>query len=225
MSDPARIRVLVVEDHLVSREGLAAIVGADPGMEVVGLAADGRAGLEAFLRLRPDVTLVDLGLPVLSGLDAIKAMRAQVPDARIVVLTAHDGDEDIYRALQAGALSYLLKDAGREELLQAVRLAARGRRHLPSEVAERLADRVGGNELTHREQDVLALIVEGRSNREIGQALGITEATVKAHMNSILGKLGVKQRTEAAAVAVRRGLVRPPAGPAPGASNQSRTRS
>ena len=209
------IKVLIVEDHTVSREGLAAILGADPGMEVVGQVADGRAGIDAFRHLRPDVTLVDLGLPVLSGLDAIKAMRRESPDARIVVLTAHDGDEDIYRALQAGALSYLLKDAGREELLQAVRLAGQGRRHLPTAVASRLADRVGGNELTHREQDVLALIVEGRSNREIGQTLGITEATVKAHMNAILGKLGVKQRTEAAAVAVRRGLIRPPAGPRP----------
>ena len=215
MSAPAKIKVLVVEDHTVSREGLASILGADPQMEVVGDAADGRAAIDAFRRLRPDVTVVDLGLPVLSGLDAIKAMRREKADARIVVLTAHDGDEDIYRALQAGALSYLLKDAGREELLEAVRLAAQGRRHLPPAVAGRLADRVGGNELTDREQDVLALIVEGRSNREIGQALGITEATVKAHMNNILGKLGVKQRTEAAAVAVRRGLVRPPAGPRP----------
>jgi two-component system, NarL family, response regulator len=213
MSGGAAIRVLVVDDHPVSREGLASILGATPGMEVVGEAADGRAAIDAFRRLRPDVTLMDLGLPVLSGLDAIKAIRHQAGDARIVVLTAHDGDEDIYRALQAGALSYLLKDAGREQLIEAVRLAAQGRRRLPAAVAERLADRVGGNELTHREQDVLALIVEGRSNREIGTALGVTEATVKAHMNAILSKLGVKQRTEAAAVAVRRGLVRPPPEP------------
>jgi DNA-binding NarL/FixJ family response regulator len=207
-----KTRLLVVDDHPVTREGLVSILGAEPEMEVVGQVGDGRAAIEAFRRLRPDVTLVDLGLPVLSGLDAIRSIRSEAPDARIVVLTAHDGDEDVYRALQAGALAYLLKDAGREQLLTAVRRARQGQRHLPATVAERLAERVGGNELTDREQDVLAQIVEGRSNREIGDTLGITESTVKAHMNRILAKLGVKQRTEAAAVAIRRGLVRPPAG-------------
>lgn len=202
-----RLRVVIVDDHAILREGLAAILGRAPDLDVVGQAADGPSAIEAFRRLQPDVMLMDVGLPGLNGIDVTRAVCEQFPDARIIILTVHDGDEYVYRALRAGARAYLLKDAAGEEVLDAVRQVGRGKRLLAPTAAARLAERVAGSELTERERAVLEILVEGKSNAAIGRELGITESTVKAHVNNILGKLGVRQRTEAAAVAVRRGLV------------------
>jgi DNA-binding NarL/FixJ family response regulator len=202
-----RLRVLIVDDHAITREGLATILGRAADIELVGQAGDGPGALEAYRRLQPDVMLIDVGLSGLSGIEVTQALCREFPDARIVILTVHDGDEYVYRALRAGARAYLLKDAACEEVLEAVRQVGSGRRLLAPAAAARLAERVAGSELTTREQAVLAILVEGKSNAAIGRELGITESTVKAHVNNILGKLGVRQRTEAAAVAVRRGLV------------------
>jgi len=211
VSDTERLRLVIVDDHAILREGLAAVLGRAPDLHVVGQAGDGPAAIDAFRRLRPDVMLVDVGLPGLNGIDVTRAVCREFPDARIIILTVHDGDEYVYRALRAGARAYLLKDAAGEELIEAVRQVGGGKRLLAPAAAARLAERVAGSELTQREQSVLTILVEGRSNAAIGRELGITESTVKAHVNNILGKLGVRQRTEAAAVAVRRGLVTPPA--------------
>lgn len=207
MTNDKRVRVLIVDDHAISREGLGAILAREADIDVVGEAGDGLAALAAYRRLRPDVTLMDVGLPGLGGIEVTQALCQEFPEARVIILTVHDGDEYVYRALRAGARAYLLKDAAREELLDAVRQVYAGRRLLAPVAAAHLAERVAGSELTEREQAVLTILVEGRSNAAIGRALGITESTVKAHVNNILGKLGVRQRTEAAAVAVRRGLV------------------
>lgn len=201
------IRVLIVDDHPVVREGLAAMINRRPDMEVVAEAGNGREAVDFCRRLGPDVTLMDLRMPMMGGVEATRAIRRDSPDARIIVLTTYEGDEDIYRALQAGARAYLLKDAPREELLQAIRTVDAGQRHLPPFVAGRLAEHLAGNDLTAREQEVLELIVAGKSNREIGADLSITESTVKVHVNSILGKLGVHDRTQAVTTALQRGLV------------------
>jgi DNA-binding NarL/FixJ family response regulator len=201
------IRVLVVDDHPIVREGLIAIVERQPDMSVVAEASDGEQAVEAFRQHRPDVTLMDLRLPGMSGVEAITAIRREFPSARVIVLTTYDGDEDIYRALQAGAQGYLLKDTFREELLEAIRAVNEGKRRIPGGIATRLAERIGGNELTAREIEVLKLIVKGRSNREIASALVITEGTVKGHVNNILSKLGVADRTQAATTALQRGII------------------
>lgn len=209
MSEAARLRIVIVDDHAILREGLATILGRAPDLEVIGQAGDGPGALEAFRRLRPDVMLMDVGLPGINGIDVTRTVCQEFPDARIIVLTVHDGDEYVYRALRAGARAYLLKDAAGEEVIEAVRQVGSGKRLLAPAAAARLAERVASSELTEREQAVLAILVEGKSNAAIGRELGITESTVKAHVNNILGKLGVRQRTEAAAVALRRGLVTP----------------
>ncbi len=208
----ARLRIMVVDDHAIVREGLCAILQRVPDLEVVAEAGDGQAALETYRRLRPDVLLTDVGLPGLNGIELTETLCREFPDARVVVLTVHDGDEYVWRALRAGARGYLLKDAGWEEVVDAVRQVGSGKRLLAPAAAARLAERVAGSELTAREQAVLGVLAQGKSNAAIGRALGITESTVKAHVNNILGKLGVRQRTEAVAVAVRRGLVAPPAG-------------
>lgn len=209
MSTEERLRVVIVDDHAISREGLAAILRRVPDLELVGEAADGPGALEVYRRLRPDVMLMDVGLPGLNGIDVTQTLCREFPEARIIMLTVHDGDEYVYRALRAGARAYLLKDAACEEVVEAVRQVGGGKRLLAPAAAARLAERVAGSELTGREQAVLKILVAGKSNAAIGRELGITESTVKAHVNNILGKLGVRQRTEAAAVAVRRGLVAP----------------
>ncbi len=203
------IRVLVVDDHPVVREGLVALLRRQGDMEVVAEGADGEAAVELYRRFEPDVAILDLRLPKATGVEATAEIRRQFPEARIVVLTTFDGDEDIYRALKAGARAYLLKDTSREELLSTVRAVAAGLRRIPPAVAERLAQRVEAAELTAREREVLALIVAGKGNKQIGAALGITEGTVKTHVNALLAKLGAADRTEAAVMAIRRGIVRP----------------
>ena len=201
------IRVLVVEDHHVVRQGLVALLSVADGLEVVGQAADGVEAIAQFRKHQPAVTLIDLRLPRLSGVDVIERIRMESPGARFIVLTTYDGDEDIYRALQAGARSYLLKGMTSEELIAAIRTVHAGRQHIPPAVAQRLAERMGTEELTQREFDVLEQIVYGKSNKEIAAELEISEATVKTHINSLLSKLGVSDRTQAATAAIQRGIV------------------
>ncbi|HZQ53708.1 MAG TPA: response regulator transcription factor [Bryobacteraceae bacterium] len=201
------IRILIVEDHHVVRQGLAALLKTVPDMTVVAQAADGAEGVRLFREHKPDVTIMDLRLPVLSGVDAITQIRSEFPSARIIVLTTFDGDEDIYRALQAGARGYLLKDMFGEELMEAIRVVHSGRTRIPPAIAERLAERMGGPNLTNRELEVLQAIAAGKSNKEIAFVLGISEATVKTHINNILSKLGVADRTQATTAALQRGII------------------
>ncbi len=201
------IRILVVEDHHVVRQGLVALLNVVDDVEVVGEAADGEAALTIYAATRPDITLIDLRLPRRSGVEVIQAIRARLPHARFIVLTTFDGDEDIYRALQAGARAYLLKGMTVDVLVSTIRQVHAGKSCIPPVIAQKLAERMGAEELTHREQDVLEQIVRGKSNKEIGVELDITEATVKTHINSLLGKLGVSDRTQAATAAIQRGLV------------------
>ena len=201
------IRVLVVEDHNVVRQGLVALINLAEGLEVVGEAADGEEAVAQFLSHLPDVTLIDLRLPKLSGVEVIQRVRSETPQARFVVLTTYDGDEDIYRALKGGAKAYLLKGMTSEELITTIREVHAGRSHIPATIAERLAERMGTEELTPRESEVLEQIVAGKSNKGIATELAISEATVKKHINALLGKLGVEDRTQAATAAIRRGIV------------------
>jgi two-component system NarL family response regulator len=201
------IRVLVVEDHHVVRQGLVSLLNVVEGMEVVGEAADGVEAIAQYRKHQPDITLIDLRLPRMSGVDAIQRIRMESPNARFIVLTTYDGDEDIYRALKAGAKAYLLKGMTTDELIAAIRVVHAGKSHIPQAIAEKLAERMGVEELTPREMDVLEQIVSGKSNKEIADELGVSEATVKTHINSLLGKLGVTDRTQAATAAIRRGIV------------------
>lgn len=208
-----KIRIVVVDDQAVVRQGFVSLINTVSDMEVIAEATDGRQAVELYRRLRPDVMLMDLRMPVMTGVEAIAAIRREFPAARVVVLTTFDGDEDIYRSLQAGAQGYLLKDMFFEELEDAIRTVHAGGRRIPGVVAERLAGRVGSTDLTGRELEVLERIVRGMSNKEIASALDISEATVKSHVNNILSKLGVADRTQAATTAIRRGLVRLPDAP------------
>jgi two-component system NarL family response regulator len=201
------IRLMVVDDHLIWREGVTAIINRRPDMQVVAEAADGRQAIELFKQHNPDVVLMDLRLPVINGINAIIAIRKTFPAARFIVLTTYDGDEDIYQALQAGAQAYLLKDVFRDDLIETIRAVHAGKRRIPPAVAAKLAERVGNPDLTSRELEVLELIARGKTNREIGALLDITEGTVKGHVNNILSKLGVAGRTEAATSALQRGIV------------------
>jgi DNA-binding NarL/FixJ family response regulator len=198
---------MVVEDHHIVRQGLVALLNTVPDMTVVAEASDGKDALDLFRQHQPDVTLMDLRLPNMSGVEAVTEIRKQFASARIIVLTTFDGDEDIYRALQAGARGYLLKGMFGDELMDAIRAVHAGKSRIPAVIAERLALRMGGSPLTTRELDVLKLIVAGKSNKEIGAELAISEATVKTHINSILSKLSVTDRTQAATTALQRGLV------------------
>lgn len=201
------IRVLIVEDHNVVRQGLVALLNVVEGLEVVGEAADGVEAIAEYRKSRPDITLVDLRLPKLSGVEVIQRIRMEAPHARLIVLTTYDGDEDIYRALKAGAKGYLLKGMTTEELIATIREVHAGRAHIPPAIAEKLAERMGTEDLTPREAEVLEQIVNGKSNKEIATELAISEATVKTHINSLLSKLGVTDRTQAATAAIRRGIV------------------
>jgi len=201
------IRVLVVEDHHVVRQGLVALLKVAGGLQVVGEAADGVEAIAQFRKHQPDVTLIDLRMPRLSGVEVIERIRMETPAARFIVLTTYDGDEDIYRALQAGARAYLLKGMTSDELIATIRMVHAGKSHIPPAIAQKLAERVGTKELTLREFDVLEQIVNGKNNREIATELVISETTVKTHINRLLGKLGVTDRTQAATSAIQRGLV------------------
>ena len=207
MSKENPIRVLIADDHFVVRMGLAAVINTQPDMVVVAEAVNGKQAIEFFRRHRPDITLMDLRMPEMDGIESITAIRKEFTDSRFIVLTTYDGDEDIYRALQAGARSYLLKDMLRDTLIDAIRAVHAGQRRIPPEVANRLAERMDRSELTSRELEVLRLIVGGKSNKEIAAELSIAEGTVKIHINNILSKLGVSDRTQAATFALQRGIV------------------
>jgi DNA-binding NarL/FixJ family response regulator len=207
MTETTEIRVLVVDDHIAVRLGLRTIINDTPGMSVVGEAATAAEGEALFRAERPDVTLVDLKLPDLRGADLIARLRADFPDGIFVVLTTYYGDEDIHRAIQAGARGYLLKDMSAADLVAAIRRAPKEELPLPATVAKSLASRPA-RELTSRELGVLEMIAKGKTNKEIGSSLGISDSTVKAHVASIMNKLDATDRTMAATQAIRRGLVR-----------------
>lgn len=204
---PTPIRVLCVDDHRIVREGVALIIGQQPDMKVVGMAASGQEAVELYEKHRPDVTLMDLRLGAMSGVDAIRTIRAAHPDARIVVLTMYEGDEDIYRAHEAGAITYLLKDTLTDDLIRVVREVHAGKRPMMPQVEARLAERASQPTLTAREIEVVKLLAEGMRNKEIAAALGITEGTAQIHVKNIFAKLHVNDRTAALQVAIRRGLV------------------
>jgi len=201
------ISIMLVDDHYLVRMGLASIIALEPDMTVCAEASSGEQALSLFRDHRPDVTLMDLRLPGRNGSETTRAIRGEYPDARVIILSTYISDEEIYAALQAGAMAYLVKSVQREELTEAIRKAAAGQRHIPPEVAARLADRMSRSHLSARERDVLRLLAGGKRNREIASALEITEGTVKLHVSSILGKLGVVDRTEAVTVALQRGIL------------------
>lgn len=207
MSRPEKIRVMVVDDHPVVRFGLAAIISTQPDMAVVAQADSGTQAVELYRRHRPDITLMDLRLPEMSGVEAIRAIRQDYPASGFIVLTTYQGDEDIHRALRAGAQAYLLKGMSHHELLDAIRKVHSGLPYLPTPVMETLAQRPPNSDLSQRELQVLELIVKGQSNKEIAHALGITEGTVKWHVNILFGRLNVSDRTQAAVAALHRGIV------------------
>ncbi len=199
--------MLCVDDHPVVREGVSLIIEMQPDMHVVGMAATGEEAVVVFREQRPDVTLMDLQLPGISGLEAIKRIRAEDANARVIVLTMYEGDEDIYRALKAGAATYLLKNTLSDDLVRVVREVHGGQHPLSAEVAERLAARNGEATLTQRETDVLKLLAQGMRNKEVGANLGITEETAHGYIKSIFSKLKVQDRTAAVTVALRRGII------------------
>lgn len=201
------IRVLIADDHGIVRQGLAALLEQETDLTVVAQASNGEEALTMFRQYQPDVTLMDLRMPQMDGVAAITAICAEFDKARIVVLTTYDGDEDIYRGLRAGAKGYLLKDAEPEELFAAIRTVFTGKKYIPIAVGAKLADRMENAQLSDRELEVIRLIVTGKCNHEISQILHITESTVKFHINNILGKLGVSDRTQAAIAALKRGIV------------------
>jgi len=201
------IRILIADDHTVVREGLVSLVKRKPDMVVVAEATNGREAVDLWKQHKPDIALLDLRMPELDGVGAIKEIRELNPNAHIVVLTTFDGDEDIYRAIKAGAKGYLLKDSAREALMECIRRVHAGETCIPATLAAKLADRVSGEALSAREIEVLQRIAAGKSNKEIGAELFISEGTVKTHVKSIFSKLDVVSRTEAVATATRRGLI------------------
>jgi DNA-binding NarL/FixJ family response regulator len=201
------IRLMTVDDHPIYRGGLAALIAAYPDLQLVAEAANGREALEGYRQHRPDVTLMDLSMPVMSGLEAITAITAEFPEARIIALTTWDGDVDIHRALERGARGYLLKDVVSEEVASAIRQVHAGGRVIPTGVAKRLATFTPRIDLTERELEVLGHMARGLSNKEIGTAIGRTEATVKVHVLHILQKLDAADRTEAVTIGLQRGII------------------
>jgi DNA-binding NarL/FixJ family response regulator len=211
-ADGRPIRLLAVDDHPVLRDGIAALVGTQDDMVLVGEASDGAEAVKMFAAVRPDVVLMDLQMPGMDGVEAITAIRRGTPTSRIIVLTTYEGDAQAGRALKAGAVGYLLKSSLRRELLDTIRSIHAGRRHVPAEIAQEIALNAGEEALSAREIAVLELVAGGLANKEIAWRLGIAEDTIKAHLKNIFGKLGVADRTHAVTTAIRRGILRLPAG-------------
>ncbi|HEX4122429.1 MAG TPA: response regulator transcription factor [Verrucomicrobiae bacterium] len=207
VSAKKRIRVMVVDDHFVVRMGLSGSINVEPDMMVASEASTGEQAVVTYRKDRPDIVLMDLKLPGISGVDATKAICKEFPGAAIIMLSTHDGEEDIYRSLQAGARTYLLKTAARNELIDTIRAVHSGERSISPAVGARLAERMTHPDLTAREIGVLELIVKGKSNKEIASDLSIAEVTVKLHVGHILTKLGVNDRTQATTTALQRGII------------------
>jgi DNA-binding NarL/FixJ family response regulator len=204
---PKSIRILTVDDHPLLREGIAALVATQSDMKVVAEASNGLEALEKFRKHRPDITLMDLVMPEMKGMDAIIAIRAEFPEARIIVLTTYTGDVQVLHALKAGARGYLLKGLLRKELLETVRAVHAGGKRIPPEVAAQLADHAGDEELSAREIEILRLIAGGNANKQIADQLSITEETVKGHVKNILAKLSANDRTHAVTISLKRGII------------------
>lgn len=202
-----RIRILCVDDHPLFREGIATVISNEHDLELVATAGTGNEAVERFREHKPEITLMDLRLPDMSGISAIAAIREEFPDAKVIVVTTSEGDYDVQRALTAGAFGYLLKSSPLDELVGIIRKVYAGRRHLPAALAENMAVYIGGESLTAREVDVLRRIAEGDRNRDIGERLSISEETVKVHVKRIMEKLEAKDRTQAVAIGIRRGII------------------
>jgi len=207
VGQPVSIRVLCVDDHPLVRKGIAAILANEADIELVAEAGNGREAVEAFRRHRPDVTLMDLRMPELDGTAAVKLIHAEFPDAKIIALTSFDGDQDIYRALEAGVRGYLLKEAVHSQIVNAIRLVHSGKRLMPQEVAQRLAEYFPQVALTPREVEVLTLVAQGLANKQIATRLGTASGTVKVHVQNILSKLEATDRTHAVTIALQRGII------------------
>ena len=203
----SKIRVLCVDDHPLVRKGIAALLSNEPDMTLVAEAENGREAVERFREHRPDVTLMDLRMPVLDGIAAVRMIRDEFPEARILALTSFDGDQDVYRALEAGVRGYLLKETVHSEVLSAIRVVHSGRKLMPSEVAERLAQYFPQPALTPREVEVLTLVAAGLANKEIAARLGTADGTIKMHVQNILAKLEATDRTHAVTIALQRGII------------------
>jgi DNA-binding NarL/FixJ family response regulator len=206
-ADPARIRILCVDDHPIVRQGIAGLVGVQPDMALVAEASNGREAIHQFRAHKPDVTLMDLQMPEMAGLDAISAIRGEFPEARIIVLTTYAGDVQALRALKAGARAYLLKNALHKELAETIRAVHAGRKSLSAEVSMELAEHATDDALTPAEIRVLRLIAQGNANKEIARELSLSEETVKGQVRNILAKLGAKDRTHAAMIGFKRGII------------------
>jgi DNA-binding NarL/FixJ family response regulator len=207
MSDQSPIRVFSVDDHPLLREGIAAIINNETDMLMVAQASTGGEAVQMFRQHRPDVTLMDLRLPDMSGIDALITIRAEAPEARVIMLTTFEGDVEIQRALKAGARGYMLKSNPPRELVETIRHVHAGKKHIPPQIAAHLAEHFSDETLTEREIDVLRHIAGGNRNRDIGERLFISEETVKVHIKHIMEKLGASDRTQAVAIAVRRGII------------------
>jgi len=207
MSNPGAIRILTVDDHPILREGIAAILAAEPNLELVAEANNGREAIDQFRTHRPDVTLMDLQMPQMNGIEAIRAIRREFPDARIIVLTTYSGDAQAVRAFEAGAFGYLLKNMLRKELIETIRTVHAGKKRIPPEIAVEMAEHHTDDALTEREIEVLLQVAGGRANKMIAVDLKISEETVKAHMKNILSKLGANDRTHAVTIALKRGII------------------
>jgi DNA-binding NarL/FixJ family response regulator len=208
MTGAPPIRILTADDHPLIRAGLMSFLATEPGVEVVAEAGNGEEALEKYRELRPDIVLMDLSMPVMDGLSATKAIVDEFPEARVIVLTTYGGDEDIHRALDAGAMGYLVKDMVADEVLNVIRAVHAGRRGIPQPIAAKLAEHTPRIPLTPRETEVLSLVANGLSNGEVAARIGRTEGTVKVHLKNILQKLGANDRTEAVTTALRRGFIR-----------------
>jgi two-component system, NarL family, response regulator len=205
--NPSLIHVLIVDDHVMVAQGLTTLLESQPDIKVIGRASNGREAIDLFRQSQPDIVLMDLRMPEMGGVEATIAIRAEFKQARIIVLTTYDGDEDIYRGLQAGAKGYILKDAEAQELLSAIRVVHGGQQYIPPAVGAKLAERMGIPQLSNRELEVLNWMARGKNNQEISTALSISESTVKFHTKNIMSKLGASDRAQAIVAALKRGVI------------------